>query len=401
MRLTLLVALVLIPFASIAAMAAEVAPVAPAGTDAAAPAASLDTQFKSNPVVSPDMKIVSHDQGVGIKYPSRPQGVSDVPPGAVVYAAPFGNRSFIFAVAGNNLYVDSDFNRSFKGEEAYAGAPAKGASQSTAFGPVAITAPGAKSSGRMFVTVSRGGLVFCPAEFLTGKVQAGADTYDAVLVDGNYDGLYDGRFDARGASDTLAIDLNKNGKLDVTTRPGSELVPMPRFLKIKNAWYGVTPAADGSTVALAPAEPKMGTLSAASSEASLELVSDSGYYALSGKGPWELPEGSYSARSVAVTGKGKDGYTWKLASQGTTGKLASFDVKGGEATAFEAGAPVTLKAVPTRYAGSVTVDFSMVGGAGEVYQSASLNNARKVVMPSVKIVDRSGKVLSSGKFEAG
>lgn len=95
------------------------------------------------------------------------------------------------------------------------------------------------------------------------------------------------------------------------------------------------------------------------------------------------------------------GDKWQLESRGPWGELSTIRVKNNETTVLKLGPPFQIK-TKTLYTGSkVSIDFNIIGKAGEHYRNVIMQNNKRASAPKVKIIDESGNVLASGKFEYG
>jgi len=84
-----------------------------------------------------------------------------------------------------------------------------------------------------------------------------------------------------------------------------------------------------------------------------------------------------------------------------TGLLADFEIRPGESTALKIGPPFQIRASMRRYSRDVAITFSLEGQAGERYRSLVKKNGAEAPEPSFKIVDGSGRIVHSGRFEYG
>jgi len=91
--------------------------------------------------------------------------------------------------------------------------------------------------------------------------------------------------------------------------------------------------------------------------------------------------------------------TWRLETRGPWGELSTIRVKNNDTTVLQLGPPFKIKP-KVRHTGSrVSIDFNIIGKAGEHYRNVIMRNNRRVPAPKVKIIDENGSVLASGKFE--
>ncbi|MDT8300048.1 MAG: hypothetical protein RQ760_01100 [Sedimentisphaerales bacterium] len=95
------------------------------------------------------------------------------------------------------------------------------------------------------------------------------------------------------------------------------------------------------------------------------------------------------------------GDKWQLESRGPWGDLSTIRVKNNDTTTLKLGPPFQIK-TKTLFTGSkVSIDFNIIGKAGEYYSNVITQNNKRASAPGVKIIDEAGNVLASGKFEYG
>ena len=95
------------------------------------------------------------------------------------------------------------------------------------------------------------------------------------------------------------------------------------------------------------------------------------------------------------------GDTWQLESRGPWGDLSAIRVKNNDTTVLQLGPPFQIKP-KVRFTGTkVSIDFEIIGQAGERYRNTIMLNNKRAPAPKVKIIDEAGSVLASGKFEYG
>ncbi len=116
----------------------------------------------------------------------------------------------------------------------------------------------------------------------------------------------------------------------------------------------------------------------------------------------KVKAGTYRPRQLEIV-KEDSGNKWRILSSGPWGNLRTIKVKKDETTVVKAGAPLLVSTDVQHRPGSrlVSIGFSITGQAGEQYSPRVARNGRDLGTPKLKIVDESGKVLASGKFEYG
>jgi len=113
-----------------------------------------------------------------------------------------------------------------------------------------------------------------------------------------------------------------------------------------------------------------------------------------------VPARKYRPRRLQITAR-ENGSTWKLLSQGPWGTLNRVAVASGETTSINAGPPLRISPEVRSYHGRVSIGWSIYGRAGEQYQNIVWKNDRRVAAPQLRIIDREGRVLASGRFRYG
>ena len=95
------------------------------------------------------------------------------------------------------------------------------------------------------------------------------------------------------------------------------------------------------------------------------------------------------------------GDTWRLESRGPWGDLSKILVKKNDTTELKLGPPFQIKPKIQRTGSRVSMDFAIIGQAGEHYGNVIMLNNKRAPAPKVKIIDEAGSVLASGKFAYG
>ncbi|MHC4457687.1 MAG: hypothetical protein ACYS0I_11495 [Planctomycetota bacterium] len=121
---------------------------------------------------------------------------------------------------------------------------------------------------------------------------------------------------------------------------------------------------------------------------------------VSGPEPVAVKAREYSPASLWLSTKEEEN-TWLLRGGGPWGKLSEIDVKDDETTVLKLGPPFLIKPDVSQRDSQVSIGLSIVGLAGEHYSAAVNKNGRILEAPTVRIVDKTGETLASGKFEYG
>ena len=244
------------------------------------------------------------------------------------------------------------------------------------------------------------------AGYMAGDVKLGGQTYRVAVFDKDLNGRYESAFGADGKivpwwrADAIAIDAGQDGKFS-RGGDGSEIMPLVKAVCVKDVYYRVQVAPDGSSIKFEKYEPKMGTLDIGAA-ASLMALSETGIHSLSGSdGKWQVPEGKYLGESLSIAKTDADGKEWRLMAA-SVGPLENFEVRGGQATAIKIGPPLTLKVEAGQpESGQISLDLALAGKGGETYSVGLRKGTSSLPPPKVKVLDASGKVLAEGNSEFG
>lgn len=278
------------------------------------------------------------------------------------------------------------------------------------YGPLDVAVGAGKNAVTvkvLFVSVGNNQILGSRAAgYMVGDVKLVGQTCRVAVLDKNLDGRYERAMGEDGTSqpwwraDAIAVDSNQDGKFT----PGldsSEIMPLSKAVRVKDKYYRVEVAPDGSSITFEKYEPKMGTLDVGVA-ASLILMSDTGVHNLSGSGgKWQVPEGKYTCENLSVAKADAAGKECLL-SGSDVGPLEKFEVRGGETTTIEIGPPLALKVEASDpQGGQVSLDIALAGKGGETYSAGVRKGAVRTPPPKVKVFDVSGKVLAEGNSEFG
>ena len=278
------------------------------------------------------------------------------------------------------------------------------------FGPVATQHGDVGIEAGSFVAQCSNGqwLVFYPAIYREGQVLLDGKKYKIALVDNDFDGKYNRFFvpPAKGSrepgSDAFAIDLDGDLEFNYRQPCESELMPLSRFVKVNDNYYSIEVAENGSTIEFRKATPRFGQIDFGGEQVSARLWSDIAPQWIKGDGRSSVPAGRYGAVVLELAKKDSSGDKVVFAiDKGGAGELADFKVRPGQVTSFQLGPPFQIKTSMERSGEKVFVSFSMQGRSGELYKPGATINGKEVPEPAFRIIDESGKVVHSGRFEYG
>ena len=121
----------------------------------------------------------------------------------------------------------------------------------------------------------------------------------------------------------------------------------------------------------------------------------------SGAEPTKVSARAHRPEQLSLSMK-QGGDMWQIDSRGPWGKLSTIKVRNNnETTVLKLGPPFLIKPGVRKSGSNVSIDFAIIGQASEQYQSVIKKNNRAVPAPKAKIIDETGNVIASGKFEYG
>lgn len=120
----------------------------------------------------------------------------------------------------------------------------------------------------------------------------------------------------------------------------------------------------------------------------------------SGKEPAAIGARIYRPQLLSLS-MGQNGQTWRIESYGPWSGLSKIKVRNNEATAIRLGPPFRIRPVVKKNGSIISIDYAIIGQAGEQYQNFITKDNRAVTGAKVKIVDEAGNVLKSGIFPYG
>lgn len=371
---------------------------------------------EGDPVIGMNLVYAGAQSSQPPQIKALPKGLS---PRVRFFMVPLGPRAYVGAhvaavldqgASPAKLYVDAAGTGDLS---AAAPLPAEGSDGSLTFGPVAVTTGKEKGAGTVRIRFRSPGsaeyMGALPAGHMAGEVKLDGETYSFAVADSDFDGRYTplSSLSVEGASywrsDMMAVDLDRNGHFRRAPMD-TEVMPLSKVLRAKDAYYRVQVAEDGSWVRLEEFEPKMGAIDVGASNLTLVLLSDMGLTTLTGSGgKWQLPEGTYRLAYMSLSQADAKGVKW-MTTTPDVDKIEPFRLRAGETLAMKIGPPLTPAAKPDlAQSGQILINLFLVGQAGERYSVGGLRKADGVRLPppKVKILDESGKVLAGGDSEYG
>jgi hypothetical protein len=120
----------------------------------------------------------------------------------------------------------------------------------------------------------------------------------------------------------------------------------------------------------------------------------------SGQGPEAIRARVHRPQHLRLSIEQKD-HNWLILSKGPWGSLARINVRNNQTTVLRLGPPFLIKPRVRINDPVVSIEFDIVGQAGEQYETFVRKNNRTIAGASIKIIDEAGDVLESGKFRYG
>ena len=97
----------------------------------------------------------------------------------------------------------------------------------------------------------------------------------------------------------------------------------------------------------------------------------------------------------------QDGQIWQVQCRGPWSELSKIKVQHNEATALRLGPPFRIRPVIEKNGSIISINYVIIGQAGEQYQKFVTKDDQAVREAKLKIVDETGQVLTSGRFKYG
>lgn len=317
----------------------------------------------------------------------------------------------------SELYLDTDADGCLSDEKGFTSKAIKrrlfGPVDYHRFGPVSVKfgQAGGKLNQQIFVFTNDNymrHLVLCPAVYRKGKVLLDNNIYEVTLIDGNFDGKYDKLFSPpveriyRPGCDSFAIDLNRNGRLDINYYNHSELMPLSRMVKVGNSYYSINVAESGQSLELNKIHPELGTLDLGNANVKLKLWSDAAQqYIYNFKNKIQIPAGRYQAFFIELSQTDSERNIYNFTSYSSPGTLRNFEISSNGTTSFEIGPPFKIMTTAQQKRNTVSIGCTLVGQAGEQYRPNFKRNGTQVSPAVLRIIDETGNVVYSGWFKYG
>jgi len=309
------------------------------------------------------------------------------------------------------LFLDTDGDGLLSDEKEYVGTWLSlfRLTRTYQFGPVSMRQGDVGAKGGAFHAQCSSGqwLVFYPALYREGQVVLDGRAYKVAFVDCDFDGRYDKLFVPPAKSsrepgcDVFAIDIDGNSKFDYHQAGESELMPLSRLVKVKNNYYRIDVAKDGSTVEFRQAKPQFGVLDLGDKEVQLTLWSDTAHQRFSSSGgKLRMPAGKYGMVLLELTETDSAGNRWTFKiNKAGKGKLGDFEIRPGELTSFKIGPPFQARTSIEKRGRDALVSFNLEGQAEELYVPGGTKNGKAAPEPEFKIIDDFGRIAHSGRFK--
>jgi hypothetical protein len=121
---------------------------------------------------------------------------------------------------------------------------------------------------------------------------------------------------------------------------------------------------------------------------------------MSGAGPVQANTRVYNARRLNILQK-QNGQDWRIESVGPWGELSRITIRRNETATLRLGPPFLVKPGISRRGSDVSIDYAIIGQAGERYQSFATKDGRAMPGAKISIIDEAGNVLETGQFSYG
>lgn len=99
--------------------------------------------------------------------------------------------------------------------------------------------------------------------------------------------------------------------------------------------------------------------------------------------------------------KQHDSHTWKIVSNGPWGNLSRIKIENNQTTTIRLGPPFTIRPKARKNGNAYSIEFNVIGQAGEHYQKYATRDSKRISVPKLTIVDEQENVLHKGQFQYG
>ena len=120
----------------------------------------------------------------------------------------------------------------------------------------------------------------------------------------------------------------------------------------------------------------------------------------SGAEPASASAGVHRPRRLNISME-QDGHKWRIDSGGPWANLSRIRVKNDKTTVIRLGPPFLIKPRIRKSGSDLSIDFAIIGQAGEQYQNFVRKNDHTITGAKLKIVDEAGNVLMNDRFKYG
>ena len=224
--------------------------------------------------------------------------------------------------------------------------------------------------------------------------------YKVAIADLNSNGLFNDTEQGMFRGDRFFVDFNDDDRFRDSDDAGTESFSYGRYTKIAGKWYTIQARPDGQSIAIAPAQPELGTVKAPTGIGVVELHSaaQSQRLEFSG-GSAEAVAGRYKLASVGLSMSDENDQGW-TASGNFREEDLTLDVKPGGILPLPEMLPLTVSIEPAGKAPfeEVSLGAKIVSPAGGTFRTP-----RSTGRPAggFEVQDAEGNVVAQATFEYG
>jgi hypothetical protein len=121
-------------------------------------------------------------------------------------------------------------------------------------------------------------------------------------------------------------------------------------------------------------------------------------------GPSTVPIKTHVGQYLALLGSltsNTGGDKWEISFYGAQNPSSKITVAKEQTTTLKFGPPLNIKTEAELSSRRVSIGLSITGQSGERYHPRVIKNGKALEAPTLQIIDETGNVLASGKFEYG
>jgi hypothetical protein len=237
------------------------------------------------------------------------------------------------------------------------------------------------------------------SSIFTGHANLDGKDYKIGIADLNSNGLFNDIEQGIFRGDRFFVDFDGDGKFHDSPTDLVESFSYGKYTKIMKQWYSIKTSADGTSIQISPAQPKMGTLLAPENIISADLHSDTQSQPVKfSEGSAQAIAGTFDLATIRLSAIDSSNRTWTTRGVFRSNK-PTVTIEPGSEARMKNPLPLQVSIEPAGKSPSDAVKLEVkitgINGAGFSPPRAERPEG------SFEIKDAEGNVVASDKFEYG